>query len=129
MAIYITSKDKILYNEFSNNMHLLKMLYKLFYMTHIYKYTMSLENYFFGPLDKKYCVLFYVFTVINLLLFLFALFMAAKGVLSKLFKSKSMMSLNDLLSIAYALLFSFVMYIQSRLLYSMCATSNLEESA
>lgn len=90
---------------------------------------MSLENYFFGPLDKKYCVLFYVFTVVNLLLFLFALLLAAKGVFSKLFSSKSMLSLNDLLSIAYALLFSFVMYIQSRLLYSMCATSNLEESA
>ena len=89
----------------------------------------SLETYFFGPLDKKYCTLFYVFTFIYLVLFLIALFIALKGILTMIGKKGKLPGFNDLLSTLYGLAFSFLLYIQSRLLYSMCTNSNLEESA
>ena len=86
----------------------------------------SLENYFFGPLDKKYCMLFYVFTIINFIFFVVALVLSIGSILGVGKKSKSL-GLSEILSILYALAFSFIFYIQSRLLYSMCVGS-VEES-
>ena len=89
----------------------------------------SLETYFFGPLDKKYCNLFYAFTILYLIFFLFAAFVAVKGLLMMIGKKGRLPGFNELMSTVYGLAFSFLLYIQSRLLYSMCTKSNLEESA
>ncbi len=78
----------------------------------------SLENYFFGPLDKKYCLLFYIFSVIMFLLFLGAVFLVGMS----LFNGYKFTLFNIFIT-AYALLISFVAYLTQRLLYSMCVGS------
>lgn len=85
---------------------------------------MSLENYFFGPLDKKYCLLFYIFTVIMFVIFVIGLL----GLVFNLFKGKKM-SNTELFLMVYSLVATFVGYLTYRLLYSMCIASNLSESA
>ena len=77
----------------------------------------------FTPLDKDYCMLFYWLTVVN---FIF-LAVASLGFLSSLvflFRGKiSLMSgvYSFLMILIYAL-----MYVQSRLFYSMCVSSNMK---
>lgn len=89
----------------------------------------SLEDYFFGPLDKRYCVLFYVFTIINFLFFILAIVVSARGLFNMVNKKGFGLSLMEVFSMLYALAFSFIFYIQSRLLYSMCVNSNMNEAA
>lgn len=78
----------------------------------------SLENYLFGPLDKKYCLLFYIFSVITFLGFIFV----AIGVGMSLF-SGFKFTLFHIFVTAYALFISFIAYLTQRLLYSMCVGS------
>ena len=85
---------------------------------------MSLENYFFGPLDKRYCLLFYIFTVLMFIVFVFGLIGAA----SQFLTNKKMSSTEMYLTI-YSLLATFISYLTYRLLHSMCIASTLAESA
>lgn len=82
----------------------------------------SLENYLFGPLDKSYCLLFYVFSVIMFILFVLAIL----GLVMNFVKGKRM-SMVELSLVAYSLLATFLSYLSYRLLYSMCVSSNLSE--
>jgi len=81
----------------------------------------SLEHYLFGPLDKRYCVLFYVFSVVMYVFFLIAVI----GLVISLFKGVKM-SLLEMFFSAYALLILFVSYLAHRLLYSMCVNSGMK---
>ena len=77
----------------------------------------------FTPLDKDYCVLFYWLTVVN---FVFLIIAALGFVVSlvMLFRNKVSM-----MSTIYAFLMILVyglMYVQSRLFYSMCVTGNMK---
>lgn len=76
----------------------------------------SLENYIFGPLDKQYCLLFYVFAVLGFFSFAVALVGAVVGIVNGTKK----FSITEMFFIAYSLLMSFLIYLQNRLLYSMC---------
>lgn len=78
----------------------------------------SLEDYLFGPLDRKYCLLFYIFTVIMFLLFVFTVI----GVVLSLFNGFKF-TLFHIFITAYALFISFIAYLTQRLLYSMCVGS------
>ena len=82
----------------------------------------SLENYLFGPLDKSYCLLFYVFSVIMFILFVLAIL----GLVINFVKGKRM-SMVELSLVAYSLLATFLSYLAYRLLYSICVSSNLSE--
>ena len=82
----------------------------------------SLENYLFGPLDKSYCLLFYVFSVIMFILFVLAIL----GLVMNFVKGKRM-SMVEFGLVAYSLLATFLSYLSYRLLYSMCISSNLSE--
>jgi len=81
----------------------------------------SLEHLLFGPLDKRYCMLFYVFSVIMYLVFIFAVI----GLVIGLFKGVKM-SVMQMFFSAYSLLILFVSYLTHRLLYSMCVSSGLK---
>jgi predicted membrane-bound mannosyltransferase len=85
---------------------------------------LSLENYLFGPLDKRYCLLFYVFGVIMFFVFIVGLL----GFLYNLFKGKKM-STSELFFMAYSLLASFLGYLTYRLLHTMCVSSAIAEKA
>lgn len=77
----------------------------------------------FAPLDKDYCMIFYILTVVNFI------FLAVAGLgfiitLVMLFRGKiTMMSAfySFLMILVYALT-----YFQSRLFYSMCVTGNMK---
>ena len=81
----------------------------------------SLEHMLFGPLDKRYCVLFYTFSIIMYMFFIFAVI----GVVIGLFKGVKM-SVLEMFFTAYSLLILFVTYLTHRLLYSMCVSSGLK---
>ena len=77
----------------------------------------DLINSLYGPLPVKYCMYFYIMSIIMFLSFLFLL----GNVLMKLFRGKldnssGILQLNLLVSI-------FIGYFTNRLLYSMCAGS------
>jgi hypothetical protein len=74
----------------------------------------ELHEMFFGPLDKSYCNLFLVFSMIALL----ALFLSVVSIILQLltFKKKAF---NPLMW-TYALLGPLIVYFQNRLLYGMC---------
>jgi hypothetical protein len=78
----------------------------------------SLENYLFGPLDKKYCLLFYIFSVITFLGFI----LVVVGVGASLVNGFKF-TLFHVFVTAYALFISFIAYLTQRLLYSMCVGS------
>ena len=83
---------------------------------------MSLENYLFGPLDKKYCMLFYIFTMMMFVVFVLGLF----GFASQLLSNKKMSNTELFLSL-YSLLATFIGYLTYRLLHSMCVSSSLKQ--
>jgi len=79
----------------------------------------SLENYLFGPLDKQYCLLFYVFAILAFFSFVVAMVGGVYGLIS----SSKKFSFTEMFFVAYSLLMSFLIYLQNRLLYSMCVNS------
>lgn len=81
----------------------------------------SLEDFLFGPLDKRYCLLFYVFSVIMYIIFIFSVL----GVVISLFKGVKLSTMEMIFS-AYTLLVLFVTYLTHRLMYSMCVASGLK---
>lgn len=74
----------------------------------------ELHDMFFGPLDKSYCNLFLVFSMIALL----ALFISVVGIVLQLMSMKKG-AFNPLMW-TYALLGPLIVYFQNRLLYGMC---------
>ena len=84
----------------------------------------SLDNYLFGPLDKRYCFLFYVFSIISFISFLILVF----GSVAALLKGKIKFSLWEVVSVVYLLALSFIGYITQRLFYSMCVKSNMSDN-
>lgn len=79
----------------------------------------SLENYLFGPLDKQYCLLFYAFAILAFFSFVITMVGGVYGLIS----SYKKFSFTEMFFIAYSLLMSFLIYLQNRLLYSMCVNS------
>jgi len=70
---------------------------------------------FFSPFDAQYCNYFYF-----LMIFFFVVFIGSVGLVAfRLFSSKS----KDNTPLYMSILHSFVLYFQSRLLYSMCVFS------
>jgi len=84
----------------------------------------SLDNYLFGPLDKRYCFLFYVFSIISFISFLILLF----GSIVAFVKGTKKFSPWEMVSVVYLLALSFIGYITQRLFYSMCVKSNMAEN-
>jgi ABC-type Fe3+-siderophore transport system permease subunit len=76
----------------------------------------SLEQFLFGPLDKKYCIYFYVLTISSFLFFLIVSFL----VLSLFIQGKKKITFYSILIVIAVILEAFFQYIQNRLLYSMC---------
>jgi asparagine N-glycosylation enzyme membrane subunit Stt3 len=83
----------------------------------------SLENYLFGPLDKRYCLLFYIFSILGF----FAFFVALVGVVVSFARGTKKLTATEVFFVVYSLLMSFLVYLQNRLLYSMCVNTNLPE--
>ena len=77
----------------------------------------DLMNKLYGPLPVKYCIYFYIMSVILFLSFLFLL----GNLLLKMFRRK-MDDTNMLLQLN-VLISMFIAYFTNRLLYSMCAGS------
>jgi len=77
----------------------------------------DLMNKLYGPLPVKYCMYFYIMSVILFLSFLFLL----GNLLLKMFRRK-MDDTNMLLQLN-VLISMFIAYFTNRLLYSMCAGS------
>lgn len=85
----------------------------------------SLENYLFGPLDKRYCMLFYIFAILAF----FTFFVAVIGLIVSLVKGSKKFSMTELFFVLYSLLMSFLIYLQNRLLYSMCISTSLPDKS
>ena len=78
----------------------------------------NLMNSLYGPLSVKYCLYFYILSVIMFLTFIFSL----GNILLKLVRQKSSDGTNMLLHINI-LISAFVGYFTNRLMYSMCTGS------
>ena len=78
----------------------------------------DLMNSLYGPLSAKYCLYFYILSVIMFLTFIFSL----GNILLKLVRQKSSDGTNMLLHINI-LISAFVGYFTNRLMYSMCVGS------
>ena len=77
----------------------------------------SLNNMLFGPLDRKYCLYFYYLTVIMFILFILSILtFLYNGFTTKFDMIKFAMFLY--MSLLYG-----AIYIQNRILYSMCINS------
>lgn len=77
----------------------------------------SMDNVLFGPISKKYCFLFYIFTVFWYILFVFSVISTLYLIVTKRTNMK-MIGGGIAISIMY-----FVAYIQNRLFHSMCEVS------
>lgn len=74
----------------------------------------NLHDMFFGPLDKSYCNLFLLFSIVALIM----IFLTSVGIISQLLfgNKKSFTPVAWM----YALIGPVFVYIQNRLLYGMC---------
>ncbi len=77
---------------------------------------MNLESYF-GPLDKKYCVYFYMLSVFFGFIFITTLFLI---IFTIIFYHKKM---NIIVQLIFMLINSFIAYFVNRLLNTMCNRS------
>lgn len=78
----------------------------------------NINDYLFGPLDKKYCAYFYYLSVIGYVLMLLVLIsLIAMLVMDKKTDMKLVMGS------VYLVLLYFILYFQSRLLNTVCLTS------
>jgi hypothetical protein len=69
----------------------------------------------FGPLDKNYCLFFFVISAFSIVLFSVAFITFIGELLSK---KRERLYLTVYIMVAY-----FIMYLQSRILYNMCFNS------
>lgn len=83
----------------------------------------SVEDFLFGPLDSRYCLIFYVFMVV---FFLGLVVVISKSVYDGVFGTKKMGTKEILMTIG-GILYAAILYLHQRLLYSMCVKSNLKK--
>lgn len=69
----------------------------------------------FGPLDKNYCLFFFIISAFSLVLFVIALI----TLVGELITGKT----TRLYLTAYIMIMYFILYFQSRIFYNMCANS------
>lgn len=81
----------------------------------------STLDYIYGPISKKYCLYFYILSVIGFVLLIFVLIMTVYSGFTK--KHPMSFYLN---MIMVALLYG-MFYLQNRLLYNMCTGSMKKE--
>jgi hypothetical protein len=74
---------------------------------------------FFGTLDKKNCIYFYIFSYIGLILFFLGLFTALYG----LFFSRKLFTKFVVANLILFLANNFIIYFSNRLFYNMCKNS------
>jgi predicted exporter len=77
-----------------------------------------MNDYLFGPLGKNYCLYFYVIAFIS---FLSMIFIIGSGIIGLLSAKK--MDMKVIVPMIAAIVWNFLLYIQSRLLYNMCYNS------
>ena len=75
----------------------------------------SLEDAFFSPLGKEYCVLFYYSAII-------AFIMLAVGVVGGVYHV--MVGYMNVFALVISLVSPAILYLNNRLLYSMCVSMN-----
>ena len=79
----------------------------------------NLMNFFFGPLNKEYCLYFYVLSIIFGITFLLLVI----GVLIVIIKDYKKIDLKIGFNLILLLINAFLVYFVNRLLYSMCSRS------
>ena len=79
----------------------------------------SFINTFFGPLDKKYCMYYFLLTII----FFILLVLAIGAEIIFLFKRYKQLNSKTLISGLLLLFNAFLAYFVNRLLYTMCSKS------
>lgn len=72
-----------------------------------------------GPISQKYCLLFYIFSIVQFFQFVLFIF----SILYILFFSKTKIELQLIIIFGGILILQFIVYIQYRLLYNMCINS------
>ena len=72
-----------------------------------------------GPLSQKYCMLFYVLSIVAFITFILSIF----SILYTLFLSKSKMDTSMVMTMGLVSLGQLLVYIQTRLFYNMCINS------
>ena len=77
----------------------------------------SLENYFFGPLDKKYCDIFFALGVLSLISLVLGVVLGLMNLMSQKNKMVGFMNL------VVATIGPLVYYLVNRVLYQMCNKS------
>ena len=82
----------------------------------------SLENYLFGPLDKKYCVYFYAITIASFAFFLIVSFLF----LSLFVRGKKKLTFYTVLVVLAIVMEAFFHYFQNRLLYTICVHTDFK---
>ena len=83
--------------------------------------TSATLDYIYGPINQKYCLYFYILSVIGFLALLFVLIMLVYSVFAR--KNSALFYIN---MIAMAILYAMG-YFQNRLLYNMCAGTMKKE--
>ena len=83
--------------------------------------TTSTLDYIYGPISQKYCLYFYILSVVGFLALLFVLVMIVYSLATK--KNSTMFYINMIMmGILYGM-----GYLQNRLLYNMCAGTMKKE--
>jgi hypothetical protein len=72
-----------------------------------------------GPLPQKYCMLFYVLSVVSFITFI----LSVLSILYTLFLSKSKMDTSMVMTMGVVSLGQLLVYVQTRLFYNMCINS------
>jgi len=80
---------------------------------------MSLHDMFFGPLNKNFCVIFYIFTVFS---FIF-ICLAVVGGIAVLVKKPKLLDLKNSVASVLALFNLLLVYFIYRLIHTMCIKS------
>lgn len=80
--------------------------------------TFSLNYYLFGPLDTEYCTYFYVLSVICFCTFVLTILSALYSIAS----GNKKMDLRLVLTMMFGSLLYAALYLQNRLLHSMCVS-------
>jgi len=79
----------------------------------------NLMNFFFGPLNKEYCLYFYFLSIFFGIIFL----LLAVGVVIAIIKDYKKMDWKIGFNFILLLINAFLVYFVNRLLYSMCSKS------
>ena len=72
-----------------------------------------------GPLPQKYCMLFYILSIVSFITFILSVF----SILYTLFLSKTKLDTSMVMTMGLVSLGQLLVYIQTRLFYNMCINS------